>query len=164
MNWIILFCFLFLSVFWDFSQVNAQTPKRLTVSVILDTDMDSDVDDVGALAMLHAYEKQRMARILGIIVTSDEKYSAPCTDAINRWFGRKDIPIGVSQKDSLRSFSKYTKQLSERFASRFKTNADAEDGTAVYRRLLAGARFQRGHHYSGIYEERPGTDLAHNAC
>ncbi len=99
--------------------------------------MDSDVDDVGALAMLHAYEKQNMARILGIIVTSDEQYSAPCTDAINQWFGRKDIPIGVSQKDSLRSFSKYTRQISERFASRFQTNADAEDGTALYRTLLA---------------------------
>ena len=99
--------------------------------------MDSDVDDVGALAMLHTYEKQGKVRILGIIVTSDEKYSASCTDAINAWFGRKDIPIGVSQRDSLRSFSKYTKQISEQFANRFGSNADAEEATTVYRRLLA---------------------------
>ncbi|SDF63623.1 Inosine-uridine nucleoside N-ribohydrolase [Dyadobacter soli] len=137
MSWIRLLRFIFLSVFWGFRQVNAQTPKLPAVAVILDTDMDSDVDDVGALAMLHAYEKQRMARILGIIVTSDDQYSAPCTDAINRWFGHNDIPIGVSQRDSLRSFSKYTRQISERFASGFNTNADGEDGTAVYRKLLA---------------------------
>lgn len=70
-------------------------------------------------------------------MTSDEKYSAPCTDAINAWFGRKNIPIGVSQKDSLKSFSKYTRQISEQFPTRFSSNADAEDGTLVYRRLLA---------------------------
>lgn len=116
--------------------VSAQASSK-PLSVILDTDMDSDVDDVGALAMLHTYERQKKARILGIIVTSDEQYSAPCTDAINAWFGRKDIPIGVSQKDSLKSFSKYTRQISQQFATRFKSNADAEDGTAVYRRLLA---------------------------
>ena len=133
----LLFCsvFIFLSgkPGQHFSKVSAPPP----VSVILDTDMDSDVDDVGALAMLHTYEKQGKVRILGIIVTSDEKYSASCTDAINAWFGRKDIPIGVSQRDSLRSFSKYTKQISEQFANRFGSNADAEEATTVYRRLLA---------------------------
>jgi purine nucleosidase len=116
--------------FW----VSAQAP----VSVILDTDMDSDVDDVGALAMLHAYERQGKARILGIIVTSDETYSAPCTDAINTYFGRNNIPVGVSQRDSLKSFSKYTRQIAEEFPNRFSTNSSAEDGTVVYRRLLAG--------------------------
>jgi purine nucleosidase len=116
----------------------AQTVGQDPVSVILDTDMDSDVDDVGALAMLHAYERQKRARILGIIVTSDEKYSAACTDAINIWFGRKDIPIGVSQKESIKAFSKYTREISEQFPNRFSSNTDAEDGTMVYRRLLTG--------------------------
>jgi purine nucleosidase len=117
----------------DFPNTREQSP----VPVILDTDMDSDVDDVGALAMLHAYERQKKARILGIIVTSDEKYSASCTDAINRWFGRKDIPIGVSQKDSLRSFSKYTKEISEQFPNSFTNDFRPENATTVYRRLLA---------------------------
>jgi purine nucleosidase len=92
---------------------HAQSVEQEAVSVILDTDMDSDVDDVGALALLHAYERQKRARILGIIVTSDEKYSDACTDAINVWFGRKDIPIGVSQKESIKVFSKYTREISE---------------------------------------------------
>jgi purine nucleosidase len=101
--------------------------------------MDSDVDDVGALAMLHAYERQQKARILGIIVTSDDQYSAPCTDAINVWLGRKDIPIGVSQKDSLRVFSRYTKQIAAQFPNRLASNAEAGDGTVLYRKLLANA-------------------------
>ncbi|WP_031527421.1 nucleoside hydrolase [Dyadobacter crusticola] len=131
------FCFALFLLIQKANTTSAQVSGKAPVSVILDTDMDSDVDDVGALAMLHAYEKQKKARILGIIVTSDEQYSAPCTDAINAWFGRKDIPIGVSQKDSLKSFSKYTQQIARQFPNRFASNADAEDGTLVYRKLLA---------------------------
>ncbi|GAB3339033.1 hypothetical protein GCM10027299_51640 [Larkinella ripae] len=106
-------------------------------AVILDTDMDSDVDDVGALAMLHAYERAGQARILGVIVTSDEAHSAPCTDAINTYFGRNGLPVGVSQRDSLKSFSRYTQKIAQEFPHRFSTNADAEESTSVYRRLLA---------------------------
>jgi inosine-uridine nucleoside N-ribohydrolase len=113
--------------------------KNQRIPIILDTDMDSDVDDVGALAMLHSYEKQGKVRILGVVVTSDDAYSAPCTEALNRYFGRKDIPVGVSQKDSLRSFSKYTRQIAEEFPGTLKTNADAPDAVTIYRKLLAEA-------------------------
>lgn len=118
-------------------QPSASTlPAPKPVSVILDTDMDSDVDDVGALAMLHTYERMQKARILGVIVTSDEEHSAACTDALNTWFGRPNLPIGVSQRDSLKSFSKYTEKIAQRFPHQV-TNRTAEDGTVVYRRLLA---------------------------
>lgn len=136
--------FLFLSLFLITIQTTGnagQTNPLVTpIPVILDTDMDSDVDDAGALAMLHAYEQQGKIRILGVIVTSDEAYSAGCTDAINTYFGRKNIPIGVSQRDSLKSFSKYTQQITQSFPNRYPTNAAAEDGTAVYRRLLAAEK------------------------
>lgn len=101
--------------------------------------MDSDVDDAGALAMLHTYERTGKARILGVIVTSDEQCSAACTDAINTYFGRSDLPIGVSQRDSLKAFSKYTQKIAQAFPHRLIANPIAEDGTVVYRRLLANA-------------------------
>ncbi len=118
------------------SNVRTESPP---VAVILDTDMDSDVDDVGALAMLHAYDRMGKARILGIIVTSDEAHSAACTDAINTYFGRGDLPVGVSQQDSLTVFSRYTRQIAAEFPHRVRTAQMAENGTALYRRLLAGA-------------------------
>jgi hypothetical protein len=43
----------------------AQSPLK----IILDTDIDSDVDDVGALAMLHTLADHQVVEILGIIVT-----------------------------------------------------------------------------------------------
>src|SRR5690606_22601771 len=47
----------------------AQSP----IKVILDTDIDSDVDDVGALAMLHTLADHQVVDLLGVIVTSDDR-------------------------------------------------------------------------------------------
>ena len=35
--------------------------------VLLDTDIDTDCDDVGALAVLHTLQTQRLTTILGVI-------------------------------------------------------------------------------------------------
>src|SRR5690606_2964941 len=84
--------------------------------VILDTDMDSDVDDVHALAVLHALEKKGEVEIIGVIVTSDDTHAASCVDVLNTFYGRLDIPIGFLKKQlNLREFSKYTKALHNEF-------------------------------------------------
>lgn len=111
---------------------NAQSHK-----VILDTDIDSDVDDVGALAMLHTLADHKVVDILGVIVTSDDLHAAQCTDAINHYFKRGNIPIGVEKGIALKSFSKYTKQISEEFKHQLESAEDAEDATSLYRRLLS---------------------------
>lgn len=113
--------------------VYAQAP----VKVILDTDIDSDVDDVGALAMLHTFADNKSVEILGVIVTSEDKYAPMCTDAINHYFGRPDIPVGALKGVPLRDNSKYTRQLSQEFPHRLSSYEEAEDATALYRRLLA---------------------------
>ena len=60
------------------------------VKVIFDTDMASDVDDVGALALLHALADPGEAEILavGIAASRNENGARPCLDAINTWYGR----------------------------------------------------------------------------
>lgn len=115
------------------SVLYAQSP----VKVILDTDIDSDVDDVGALAMLHTFADNNAVEILGIIVTSEDKYAPMCTNAINHYFGRPDIPIGALKGVALVDNSKYTKQISQEFPHSLTSYDEAEDGTALYRKLLA---------------------------
>ncbi|TVP48812.1 MAG: nucleoside hydrolase [Mongoliibacter sp.] len=125
--------FIALLYFCVFSIIsNAQSYK-----VILDTDIDSDVDDVGALAMLHTLADYEVVDILGVIVTSDDQYAAQCTDAINHYFKRGNIPIGVEKGVTLTSFSKYTKEISEEFNHTLTSSDDAEDATSLYRRLLS---------------------------
>lgn len=108
--------------------------------VILDTDIDSDVDDVQALAVLHALEKTKKVEILGVIVTSDDSSAASCVDAINTYYGRPNIPVGVLKgQPSLRNFSKYTKTLSTEFPHDLKSAQQAQDATSLYRKLLANS-------------------------
>ena len=53
------------------------------VNIIYDTDMASDVDDVGALALLHALADIGEAEILAAMVSSQNEYVVPCLNAIN---------------------------------------------------------------------------------
>ncbi|GAA5222351.1 nucleoside hydrolase [Membranihabitans marinus] len=106
------------------------------VVLILDTDIDSDVDDVGTLAMLHTLADEKIVKILGIVVTSDDVYAAQCVDAINHFYSRPDIPIGVEKDIELRHHSKYTKEISEEFDSDLGVGQKLEDATRLYRRLL----------------------------
>ena len=66
--------------------------------VILDTDMDSDVDDVSALGELHAMADRGEVEILGVMISGHNEWSAPCTDAIDTFYGRPDLPIGASTR------------------------------------------------------------------
>ncbi|WP_223816178.1 nucleoside hydrolase [Adhaeribacter rhizoryzae] len=106
--------------------------------VILDADIDSDVDDVEALAMVHALADQQKIDFLGVIVTSDDPYAAECTSAINKYYGRPRLPIGVlKQQANLKNHSRYTRQIATEFPHRLKSQAKAEDATTLYRKLLS---------------------------
>jgi hypothetical protein len=71
------------------------------VAVIFDTDMATDCDDAGALAMLHALERRGEARILATMVNNKGMHSAGATAAINAFYGRPDVPVGAYQGDAV---------------------------------------------------------------
>src|ERR1044071_5503580 len=81
------------------------------VRLILDTDMDSDCDDAGALAMLHALADDGEVVLLGIAVSSHHAWSPPSTDAINTWYGRPAIPIGAPKGHAAQSQSKFARAI-----------------------------------------------------
>ncbi len=106
--------------------------------VILDADIDSDVDDVQALAMLHAYEKKGLIDLLGVVVTSDDSASLTCTDAINTFYGKPNLPIGFLKKqEKLRHFSKYTRRVAEEFPHDLTRIEQTTESAQLYRKLLA---------------------------
>lgn len=63
--------------------------------VIFDTDLGPDTDDVMALAMVHAYEKQGDAEIAAVTISRNSDTAARFADIVNTFYGRPDIPIGV---------------------------------------------------------------------
>lgn len=107
--------------------------------IIFDTDMDSDCDDAGALALLHALADRGEAKILATMVSSKHRWSAPCVDAINTFFGRPDLPVGVPKgPGAIEQGSKFARRIAEEYPHDVRAGEDAPDATAVYRRILAG--------------------------
>jgi inosine-uridine nucleoside N-ribohydrolase len=106
------------------------------VKIIFDTDMESDVDDVGALAMLHGFANQGDAEILATMVCSLNPWSVPATDAINTFCGRPDIPVAAVKTLGVYRNSVYVKTISEQFPQNTGLGESAPDAVDVYRRIL----------------------------
>ena len=133
------------------------------VKIILDTDMGSDCDDAGALALLHRYADMGMAEIVGCIYSSGKvPYGAGIVEAINIWYGRPDIPIGAYYGDEVGDpVDKMTAGKLVRdtvaFGNSIIHNTDAEEQTRLNRRLLSeqedgGITYITIGHTKGLYE------------
>jgi hypothetical protein len=72
-------------------KTGADQPKK----VIFETDMCLDVDDVGALAMLHGLADRGEVEILAVCFNEVHRSGVAAIDAINTWYGRGDIPLGI---------------------------------------------------------------------
>ena len=70
--------------------------------VILDTDIGSDCDDAGAMAVLHKLADKGEVKILGVIYSSGKnKFGIGVCDAINTYYGRGDLPLGQNLNDDV---------------------------------------------------------------
>ncbi|MXV74291.1 hypothetical protein F4Z99_08430 [Candidatus Poribacteria bacterium] len=90
---------LFIMTITPNNSVAQDTENTLPKSVIFETDMCTDVDDVGALAVLHALADSREAEILAISFNEVHPSAADAICAINTWYNRDDIPIGIYKGD-----------------------------------------------------------------
>ncbi|HVE40312.1 MAG TPA: nucleoside hydrolase [Planctomycetota bacterium] len=106
------------------------------VAIIFDTDLCSDCDDVAALAMLHALADLGEARIVATMASTRNPAAAPCIDAINTWYGRPGLPIGVPKGPGKFQPSKYAAELARRFPHRLDSPDAAPDAARLYRDLL----------------------------
>jgi hypothetical protein len=107
-----------------------------TVKIIFDTDMESDVDDVGALAMLHVLADNGDAEILGTMVCSLNPWSVPTVDAVNTYFKRPDIPIGAVKTLGVYRNSKYAKIIAEEYPHDIGLGEEARVAISIYRKIL----------------------------
>ena len=114
------------------------------VDVILDTDIGNDIDDALALAFLHALESRGECRLLAVTITKDHPLAAAFTDAVNGFYGRGDVPIGVVRGGQTPDEGKYLavakKQdgSSQRYPHDLAGGGAAADAIPLLRRTLAG--------------------------
>lgn len=117
-------------------QANAQIP-----SVIFDSDMGPDYDDVGAIAMLHTLADSGQVKILATVASTKFEGVASVFDVFNTYFKRPDLPIGVPKGAAVeqRDWQHWTDSLIRNYPHRIKKNAEARDAIDVYREVLSKA-------------------------
>lgn len=69
------------------------------VKVFFDTDMMTDCDDAGAMAVLHALADLGECEILATVASVGDPKSIATVDAINRYYGRLGPPAATPQTD-----------------------------------------------------------------
>ena len=127
---------IFTAMMWccsDLSSAENGEPLRL----IFDTDFESDADDVGAVAVLHALADRGEVNILAMGVSSKHAWSVPCLDVLNTYFGRPDIPMGVVRGDGVETGSSYCETVANEFPHDSKSPEQIPAAPTLYRRILA---------------------------
>jgi hypothetical protein len=105
----------------------ASAPVRL----IVDTDFGQWWDDVAALAMVNAAADIGRVRVLAVMSDVDNPWNAAGLDAVNTWYGRPDIPIGVP----IGAIS-VEQNYSQMLAQSYPHAGHPSDAVGLYRRLL----------------------------
>lgn len=106
-------------------------------TVILDTDLSSDVDDVGAVALLHSLAQEGNTKIIAMMVSSGDIWSGPCLKAINSFYGKHSIPIGQVRGESVRDQSNYTEKIAKEFGGNVESDNEVPDAVILYRKVLS---------------------------
>ncbi|MCA9140971.1 MAG: nucleoside hydrolase [Planctomycetales bacterium] len=123
-----------------FTSAFAQSPTP----VIFDTDITGDCDDVLALAMLHALADRDECNIKAVTISKINPLTAPFVDALNTYYGRGDLPIGVTH-DAQKRDSKYLAVCKTRDGDKLQyphdlmSSDDAPDAVDVLRHALASS-------------------------
>ncbi len=119
-------------------------PQPEPVALIVDTDIFSDADDVGALAIAHALQLREEAKLLAVAVNTRTSRPAVatnswrCVAAINDFYGAADVPIGthLPNNGSEVNTVDFVGPCAQLASPSTPTPQSAVD---VYRRALAGA-------------------------
>lgn len=107
--------------------------------LIFDTDITGDVDDVLALAMCHTLADRGHCEVLAVTISKTNPLTAPFVDAANTFYGRPDLPIGITRDpNAQRRESKYLKLIaSGQYPHDIKSNDEAPEAVDLLRRTLA---------------------------
>ena len=113
--------------------------KSSPVNIIIDTDIAPDYDDVGAMAILHAFADKGEANILATISSNAFETTGPTISVLNTYFNRPDIPIGVTKKEepNKECQQEWAEAIIKKYPHSLRSNADAMDAVKLYRKILS---------------------------
>jgi inosine-uridine nucleoside N-ribohydrolase len=110
-----------------------------TINLILDTDIGGDCDDMGALTLLHELSKKKDINFLAMTGSTSCKYIAGTIDAVNRYYGRRDIPVGAWNKPGFYEGETYSRFITENYKNSFVPPARAPAALGILKNALVAA-------------------------
>jgi hypothetical protein len=116
----------------------AQAAAFSPVPLIIDTDIFTNADDVGALAAANALQDNGKVNLLGVMVDTPSRWGAPAVDAINTYYHHGNIPVGTHKPvDDSFSSPNYAQDLAENYPNSIHDGANAPEAVGAYRKILA---------------------------
>lgn len=120
-----------------------QQSAREPVRIVFDTDMGNDIDDAMALALLHALQSRGECRLLAVTLTKNDSLAGPFVDAVNTFYGRGELPIGVRRVGGTNKENRFLQLAAVRDGDHLRyerdlDNATAPEGKELLRQTLAG--------------------------
>ena len=123
-----------------FAQLQEPSPP---INLIIDSDMAIDADDVGDHAMMWGLVNRGEAKVLALIASSANDYSAPCMRAVANYYGHPEVPVGANKASTPNINSSATSRFAQQITNQFGTPGDTRfnypDAVTVYRQALATA-------------------------
>lgn len=121
-------------------QEKAKKATGEKTAIIFDSDIGPDYDDAGAIALLHALADSGEAKILATIASNKYEGIAAVLNVFNTYFKRPDIPIGVPEGTGvdMRDTQHWTDSILAKYPHALKSNSEAANAVALYRKVLAG--------------------------
>jgi hypothetical protein len=107
------------------------------VKIFFDTDMETDCDDAGAMAVLHELADRRECEILATVTSVRDVDSVATVDAINRYRGRPNLSVGMVKGAGVLERSKFAALIAKEFPHRVTSAESVPDSVKVYRDVLA---------------------------
>jgi inosine-uridine nucleoside N-ribohydrolase len=111
--------------------------------VIFETDMESDIDDAAALAILHRLADRGECQLLAVMHNTSDDFGVGVIDAIDTYYGRGDLRIGAYKANDAPSAQfggamHYAESIAKdpRFPKDVVSRDDVPDAVALYKRLL----------------------------
>jgi inosine-uridine nucleoside N-ribohydrolase len=135
-----MYCKTILCLFLFVGSLTTTAQNKLKpIPVIFDSDMGPDYDDVGALALLHAFADSGFVNILATVASTKYEGVAATFNVLNTYFNRPHIPIGVPKNKALelKDFQHWTDTLRLKYPHKINSNAEVLSAVEVYRKMLA---------------------------
>ncbi|XXG94879.1 hypothetical protein Hte_001138 [Hypoxylon texense] len=138
-NWVLL-------ILWTLITVEGVSTIRRK-PIIIDTDVFSDVDDVGSLAIANGLHNYGLADLRGVIVNTHSEYGALTVSVINTYFGNADIPIAAIRPLTNETFvdtwsfvlGEYASKIAHNWPRALNDSSATPTPVELYRSILSSA-------------------------